>query len=561
MATAPSPQQPVTADDVLTMQFTLIKKGGYDSQEVDAFLDRVAATMDRHQAQLPESAMTADDVRSVEFTLVKRGGYATREVDDFLDRVVAVLSGVDTEAVVPEPEAFAPDVFADLDLDLEPTSPSNEPDMSLDMAPADGEEIFEPAPAAAPGPEPAPEAPEPAQEAVSAAASVPVASAGAGPQLHDPEGAAQRLLAAAQQAADMLTADAKTYAETAHREADDYAQRVRSEADDYAQATRSEADEHAERVTTTAETQAASIREVAADEARRVAEEARSQLVDEMSELETRKAQLENTVGELEKLVSDERGRLLRILDNLHHRVSEDLPEAPDTASREPGHAASGAAMDPEPTDESVGEEAGPSDEPALDDAVFATGTDDAEAAGAEVDLDATAALDMSDVSLEVGADLPSDDLADDEVPSDELGDDDAEEAIVTASRSVFDLADDDDVDDDTSADWLDEEVAVETQAEEAVVETPHADDAGADDAPGGLFDIEAEEDRAPDASAADDPVPSGDSFFDELRQADDDDGLGPLDDDTDAALSAFFEAEEEGSNGKWRDRFGPGRG
>ena len=70
--------------------------------------------------------------------------------------------------------------------------------------------------------------------------------------------------------------------------------------------------------------------------------------------------------------------------------------------------------------------------------------------------------------------------------------------------------------------------------------------------APGTIFDIEAEE-----------PAGDGARFFDDLRQADAEaNTLGPLDEDTDAALSAFFDGEDEDSDesSRWRDRFGPGR-
>ena len=89
---------PVTADDVLTVQFTHIKKGGYAQQEVDAFLDRIAATLDHDPSLLLDGSMTADDVRLVQFSQMRRGGYDTREVDTFLDRVVAALSAATTRS-------------------------------------------------------------------------------------------------------------------------------------------------------------------------------------------------------------------------------------------------------------------------------------------------------------------------------------------------------------------------------------------------------------------------------------------------------------------------------
>ncbi|MGI9622967.1 MAG: DivIVA domain-containing protein, partial [Acidimicrobiales bacterium] len=108
MASAPPPLDPVTADDVLTVQFTHIRKGGYAQQEVDAFLDRIAATMDSDQSLVVDGAMTADDIRMVQFSQMRRGGYDTREVDMFLDRVVSVLGQGPPSAAVPasqEPDA------------------------------------------------------------------------------------------------------------------------------------------------------------------------------------------------------------------------------------------------------------------------------------------------------------------------------------------------------------------------------------------------------------------------------------------------------------------------
>lgn len=511
---AASSLDPVTAEDVLTMQFTLIKKGGYDSQEVDAFLDRVAATLDQHRGRLPESAMSADDVRTAEFSLVKRGGYDTREVDDFLDRVVAVLSAVPAE------RAPLGNGFVDDQPDPAPAAPVAQSD-PMDPAIFD-DEMFggepEPEPAREPAPSRAPAqvtelpdaAPPPPQSPPSAGAAV----SGGSPQLHDPEGAAQRLLAAAQQAADTLTAEARTYSETARREADEYAR-----------ATRSEADEHAERVTTSAEAQAASIREVAADEARRVAEEARSRLVEEMASLEARKVELEGAVAALESEVGSHRSRLLATIDDLRAKVSDELVagEEPDSA---PSTASLAAAV-------------GAADEP-------------------------TQAVDMTHFEhadiAETADDLVADDGADDGGADEyivEAADD--QDAAAVASRSVFDIADDDT--DASSTDWLDDEIG-DLGSEASAAEDDTGDitadpgdpgdtaDTGDDSA---LFDLEADEPSAEAPASS-----SGDSFFDELRQADDDGGLGPLDEDTDAALSAFFDAEEEDAEERWRDRFGP---
>ncbi len=495
MATSPSPDEPVTADDVLSAQFTHIKKGGYDTQEVDSLLDRIAATLDRDRATMPEGSMTADDVRTAEFTQVKRGGYDTNEVDGFLDRVVAVL-GLVPQVDRAQP-AGAPDTFM---ADLAPQGTGG--------APPDEYESEVPGPRANPAP--------PAGAVVE---SLPPTASGA-PRLHDPEGAAQMLLAAAQQAADSLTGTATAFSE-----------QTRREADEYALATRTEADEHAASVTGVAETQAAAIREVAADEARRAAEEARTALVDEIAQLQARRVELVDANTGLESVAAERRDELLTTLDDLRSRIAGELP----------AHASPSVAVESSPV--------GPVD--------------------VADDVDDAFAPDASDSSeLEPPTDEPSSDLS--EVPADPEPEPAAEtqpepaieadsDPTDDASRSVFDLDGDEDSDDEqTSAAWLEAELDMDV-----------APDAAAPDSTSDLFDVEADPDWEGKPSSADAPrsiaakgPASGDSFFDELRQADAEaDALGPLDDDTDAALSAFFDADDgEEQSGRWRDRFGPGK-
>ncbi|MGI9621650.1 MAG: hypothetical protein ACR2PK_02340, partial [Acidimicrobiales bacterium] len=302
---------------------------------------------------------------------------------------------------------------------------------------------------------------------------------GGTPRLHDPEGAARNLLAAAQLAADTLTSDA-----------DVYAAGVRSEADEYAALTRGEADEHAARVTTTAETQAAAIREVAADEARRVAEETRAELVDEISALEGRRDELSTEVAAIETHVDTERSRMLGMVDDLRAAVlaGGGLVAAKNIAEADEGPGDGEAASD--------------------------VSLDEQESAGA------------SDIGTSTDA-----------VDSDEtVVDDDESDPESEAARSVFDEPDPHAAD--TSAEWLDEEPPAAT-----------------------IFDVESEDDAGGPPTASMQAVDgAGERFFDELRDAESD-SLGPLDDDTDAALSAFFDGDEEGdtSGGRWRDRFGPG--
>ncbi|WP_433656132.1 DivIVA domain-containing protein [Nocardia sp. CA-128927] len=84
-------QSMLSPDDVQRMQFTLSPVGrrGYHEDEVDAFLDLVAATL----AHGGPGSLTVADVRSVRFTEARLGtrGYQRDEVDAFLDLVVTAL--------------------------------------------------------------------------------------------------------------------------------------------------------------------------------------------------------------------------------------------------------------------------------------------------------------------------------------------------------------------------------------------------------------------------------------------------------------------------------------
>ncbi|HLS75659.1 MAG TPA: DivIVA domain-containing protein [Nocardia sp.] len=64
---------------------------GYSPEEVDAFLDLVAATLEHSGA----GSLTASDVHSVRFTQARWGvrGYHPEEVDAFLDQVIYALGG------------------------------------------------------------------------------------------------------------------------------------------------------------------------------------------------------------------------------------------------------------------------------------------------------------------------------------------------------------------------------------------------------------------------------------------------------------------------------------
>jgi DivIVA domain-containing protein len=519
MADGSSHIEPVSADDVLQAQFTLIKKAGYDTHEVDSFLDRIAATLDTDLSIGGDGSLTPEDVRTVSFKHMRRGGYDPQQVDTFLDRVVAVFTTRIGEAMIAPPAVVEPiktiddDLLVDLDPDpIETVTP---------LAEVEPEPVVDPVQVVADlvpvVPEPEQE-PEPVAVAPEPVVSAPTPSPGGGHTLHDPEGAAQRLLAAAQLAADSLAADAGTYALG-----------VRSEADAYAATARTEADEYSAAVTAAAEAQASAIREVAADEARRVAEEARTGVINEIGELEVQKRSLEAQKSLLETEVDAERARILTIIDDLRAAVSAD-GDPPQPPPPPPPSAAAAAAV---PDVASEVEVAGEVEEAFAETPV--------EAAPTASDADVNAAAEEGDV-----ADDDNDDgsLAP-VIKLGEAGSSLGDEVDVTGAvaRSVFDT-DPGDGGDDTSADWLDD--------------APEAAQATASQPQGAIFDIEAE---AGDATQAIPAVDAGDRFFDELREAETDDGLGPLDEDTDAALSAFFDDDNGTTDeGRWGSRFGPGK-
>jgi DivIVA domain-containing protein len=95
---------PVTADEVLNVQFTSTQlREGYDQDAVDEFLDRVVHTLRAlADGTVPPTvpgtgAVTRADVLAVTFPATRfREGYDQDEVDDLLDRVAEAL-GTGTE--------------------------------------------------------------------------------------------------------------------------------------------------------------------------------------------------------------------------------------------------------------------------------------------------------------------------------------------------------------------------------------------------------------------------------------------------------------------------------
>ncbi|KAF0847523.1 DivIVA domain-containing protein [Nocardia caishijiensis] len=85
----------LTPDDVHRMRFSqsAVGRRGYHEEEVDAFLDLVAATL----AHNGPGSLTAADVRGVRFTDSRLGtrGYSREEVDAFVDLVIAALENLE----------------------------------------------------------------------------------------------------------------------------------------------------------------------------------------------------------------------------------------------------------------------------------------------------------------------------------------------------------------------------------------------------------------------------------------------------------------------------------
>jgi DivIVA domain-containing protein len=445
----------------------------------------------------PDGPVTAQDIRNVGFTRVKKG-YDTEEVNSLLEQVSATLDAL-ARAEGARRAAAA-------------SEPSND------------------------------ESPAP---------------------LHDPEGAAQRLLAAAQRTADGMTADADEYAERVRREADDYvrserseaddyASRVRPEADDYAQSARTEADAHAEAVTSAAERQAATLLSAAAEEARHAAEEARGALVEDMATLQSGRDALQGDIDQLATYVKSQRDRLLASLEDIRSVVASgefDSHEDLEISSVEASDLVTGDG-DISVDDTSV--DAAPIDTAPVDSAVDEVADEVAD----------ESASNTADLTLDI--DLGEPDAAVFDLTSAADGLEEADE--VSAGVSVFDIQSEFDEDLNADPKWL-EDLSSDDAGEEP--------ENGIDDvtiAAASIFDIEAVGSAQPidEPDLGGPPTQSlqldiddrgeGDRFFDELQQVDaEEDTLGPLDEDTDAALSAFFEPEgDEDVESRWRDRFGP---
>jgi DivIVA domain-containing protein len=178
---APTPL--ITAQEIADKRFTRLRSG-YAMHEVDAFLDRAAREIARQQDSLargwppPAPLLTLQDVNRTMFTKALRG-YQMQEVDEFLDRIaeeIARLHGARHAAdrlgaiappVLPAPQPVAPQPVAPPPRGPQapqPVAPQAPPSVASQAPPSVASQAPQPPPWAAPPPPAAapPWAPPPA---------------------------------------------------------------------------------------------------------------------------------------------------------------------------------------------------------------------------------------------------------------------------------------------------------------------------------------------------------------------------------------------------------------
>jgi len=87
--------QPVTVDDIRNVIFTPVRfREGYDVQEVDTFLDLAVQSLQGGQPPVETRPAPRPQRDSPTFTLVRmQEGYDPLDVDEFVDRVMATVNG------------------------------------------------------------------------------------------------------------------------------------------------------------------------------------------------------------------------------------------------------------------------------------------------------------------------------------------------------------------------------------------------------------------------------------------------------------------------------------
>ncbi len=376
-------------------------------------------------------------------------------------------------------------------------------------------------------------------------------------RLHDPDGAIQRMLAVAQRTADEVLSEARDDAERLVGDAEVHASTVTSDADSYAAEVTAEADQQRRLIVTEA-----------AAEARRLAEAARSELLTEMNTLEGRRNALLADLDVLESHIDDERSRIGAALNRLQEVLDDPAEfrtteppglEAPLEPVTEPDPDVAGDALDAEwspPVDDADDQWDGDDDGWDDDEADVSMAADPA-----PVDADSrTSVFDGDEDDVEsVGGGMPAaepDRWSDHEWDDgDDGGADD--EIDVTLAESPFEDGPGASVTDLASARNEVLRPAEEPLPSPQPVVSPYPDD----DTVGSarvLWDDDMPESDGPSTEALliDDLLKGdnadNDRFLDELRRATENE-FGA--DDSDAAIAAFFDQDEDDKPAKRRGR------
>jgi DivIVA domain-containing protein len=374
-------------------------------------------------------------------------------------------------------------------------------------------------------------------------------------RLHAPDGAIQRMLAIAQRTADEVMSEAR-----------DDADRLVGEAEVHASTVTSDADAYVAKVTAGADQQRRLIVTEAAAEARRLAEVARSELLAEINTLEGRRNALLADLDVLDTHIDDERSRigaaLNRMQEVLDHPSEFRTTESPEleaplepVAELEPD--AAGEALDAERPHADADDDRWDGDDHGWDD-------DEADVSLAADSAPAPASArasvfegDEDDVES-VGGGMPvaeADPWGDDDWDDD----DDAVDVVdvVDVDESPFDDGPGASVTDLASARNEVLRPAEEPLPSPRPVASPYPDDDTVGSARVLWDDEVSESDGPPTEAVLIDDLLRGDNadndrFLDELRRATENE-FGA--DDSDAAIAAFFDQDEDDQPAKRRGR------
>lgn len=99
--TDPQQKRRVTAADVRSVRFPLVRRGGYDPKQVDPFLEVIAQTLEG--GPLADPSIDAAYIHGISFGTVRRSGYEQAKVDAFLDLVIDTVDPMDGQVATPPP--------------------------------------------------------------------------------------------------------------------------------------------------------------------------------------------------------------------------------------------------------------------------------------------------------------------------------------------------------------------------------------------------------------------------------------------------------------------------